>query len=214
VVNALTGIADPLVADPLLQNLTHNGVLDLLRPAFVSAIQQFLADGILDPCSNSSTTSQLVDLEMDQLCAALVENDLSSLLEQGEQPFPIEFCQSPNDEIVAASNLPTTLATTDKFTQVEGVTGDHYSAGQTCFLHLVSSAILASTTTLVNYSIPALHDPQACHATSLSSGKETSPTMAPPNSNGDTSSSATWSMGFLNPTSILVMAAWFLHYQW
>ena len=173
-------------------------------------MEQFLADGILDPCSNSSTTPQLVDLEIDQLCAAMVENDLSAILEQEPFPFPIEFCHSPQDEVNVITNLPTTLHDTEMFTLIKGIKGDHYAAGETCFLHVVSSAIKASTTSLVTYSqsMPALHDPQACHETS-SSGGGNSPFTAP-NSNGDTSASSTSSIRFLDPITVFVYLPFFL----
>ena len=65
---------------------------DLLRPAFVDAIEQFQAQGITDPCT-SVPLETLQELEIDQLCAALVENDLTTLLET-QVDYPIEFCHS------------------------------------------------------------------------------------------------------------------------
>lgn len=208
VVNALTGIADPLMVDPLLNNLTATSILDLFRPAFVSAMEQFLTNGISDPCSNNST-DLLVELEMDKLCQALVDNDLTMVLEE-EIQYPVEFCQSPNDEIVSVNNLPNNLDTFEYFTQVNGISGDHFTAGETCFVHLLSSAVLASTTTLATYPINALHNPQ-CNASSSSSSSgggggggnnnndasSAIPTMAPGSMTGEDASSSSSSYIFL-----------------
>lgn len=158
-VEALTGPADAMEVIDLMQNMTQNGteVLDLLRPAFVAAIDEFVARSISNPCS-STPLETLQQLEMDLLCAALIDNDLTVLLEE-QIEFPIEFCHSPDDTLAVVENLPN--LDSEWMTQVPDVTGDHFEAAETCFLHIVQTAIQLSTD-LMNYPIEQMHDEQQC----------------------------------------------------
>ncbi len=157
-VEALTGAPDLVEIDFLIQDLTRGGtIIDMFRPGFVLAMESFLTDGILDPCS-SVPIEVLRDLEMDLACAAMKENDLTILLEE-QIEFPVEFCHSPDDTIAVVGNLPN--FNSEFLTQVPDVTGDHFEAAETCFLHILQTAIGFSAD-LVNYPVEPLHDEQCC----------------------------------------------------
>lgn len=157
----------------LIQSLIapSTNVLDMFRADFVAAARE-------NACVSLSTAA-LQELEMDLLCQALVDNDLTSLLET-QVDYPVEFCQSPDDEIVVAGNLPNLTANPKYLSQVGGISGSHIAAGEACFLQVVQTAVL-SAGELANYKIEDLHNTnnQSCGAVNV--GGE--PTAAPMDNN-------------------------------
>ena len=97
------------------------------------AIQKSWEAGNDDPCNSEFKTDSL-----DKLCATIVENDVSSILDTMD--YPIVICHSPDDEIIYIENVPNTTAN-DNLIMIEdvpgaGVTpsGSHGEAGVQCAL--------------------------------------------------------------------------------
>ena len=148
---------------------TYNPLL-LLRQDFLSALELFSAnETTVDGCQ-TFPLAVLQQLQMDKLCQALVENDLTNTLEN-QVNYPTEFCQSPQDEIVVQANLPN-LTANPNFSRVPGITGGHVTAGETCFLHVVQTAVQSASAVAP---VPKTN----CTPTPGAGGPAMAPTMAP-----------------------------------
>jgi hypothetical protein len=121
--------------------------------------QQLLDEGNRDPCRSLGSTA-LRTLNMDFLCQALLDSDLTETLEQ-EVHYPVEICQSPDDKWTSVANLPD-LQVNANLVRLNGVTGDHTAAGEYCILSNLN--FLATTTKISSYETPSLHSEGGCMA--------------------------------------------------
>jgi hypothetical protein len=123
----------------------------LVQPGFLQIFRQAVADGTRDPCR---TLDNLVDLNLNFLCQALLENDLIELLEV-QVDFPVAVCQSPDDDLVTFANVPN-FSSNPNLELVPGVMGNHLQAGEYCILWSLSFA--ATSPVLQSFPITPLEE--------------------------------------------------------
>ncbi len=63
--------------------------------------EEALVNNVTDPCSNMTMVQ---NFEVDKLCEAIAENDLSSTVDEAD--FPIDMCISEDDTIIVVENIP------------------------------------------------------------------------------------------------------------
>jgi hypothetical protein len=126
-----------------------------------------IAAGNYDPCS-----FRLEKGFNDKLCEALASNDLTDILLNVN--YPVQMCQSPDDEIVTALNVPDIEE--NDFLSLSSVTGNHNQAGGLCLLQAL--AFLGGST-VSNYPILELHSSGGCQAKNRDPEQNLSPPPTP-----------------------------------
>jgi len=89
---------------------------DMINPALAQLVLDEASAGGRDPCN-----SEFVTDEVDQLCQALMDNDLSDIIEA--MNYQLTFCHSQEDDIVPFENMPNTT-TRDNFILMEDLIGN------------------------------------------------------------------------------------------
>ncbi|KAL3934265.1 MAG: hypothetical protein SGBAC_009978 [Bacillariaceae sp.] len=88
-------------------------VTDMINPGFFHWIKSMVVQGDYRGClaaiadDDGSSTVIPTTLNVTSLCLALLENDLTNLLQDAE--YDIDLCHSPNDEVFHIDNLPPQL---------------------------------------------------------------------------------------------------------
>ena len=72
---------------------------DVLNPSFVDMVISSFEAGDRDPCNSEYMTDDL-----DKLCEAIHDNDLTSIMESFD--YPVVVCHSPDDELGKRSLNP------------------------------------------------------------------------------------------------------------
>lgn len=131
--------------------------LSILDADKIGTFQRAVLAGEADPCLTS-----VVPGETDLLCQALKAQDLYNVVLQA--PYPVVLCHSPNDTLVAFSNIPTRAeASTNPNIDLEFVNGDHAPAALECFLQ----SLLWFVKNMEAYKVPVeLHNKDGCDAAS------------------------------------------------
>lgn len=71
----------------------------IFNPIFIDFVKDAIESNISNPCRRHSKTRYL-----DKLCQALMENDLTNIIEH--TTYPIQFCHSHNDTVASIENIP------------------------------------------------------------------------------------------------------------
>lgn len=105
-----------------------------------------------DPCGQRNFTT----VEFRPFCDALVENDLTDLLESSSS-YPITLCHGRDDNVVSVKNLPN--ATANNNLLISLVDGNHAASYVTCTSQIIS---FLSSPSYSDYPIVPKHDESVC----------------------------------------------------
>eukprot|EP00978_Attheya_sp_CCMP212_P022447 scaffold66992_cov53-Attheya_sp.AAC.1 len=105
--------------------VNNDDPIDMFDANFTAWAFESIAAGNYDPCS-----FRLEEGFNDKLCEALASNDLTDILLNVN--YPVQMCQSPDDEIVTALNIPNIEE--NDFLRLLTVTGNHNQAGGFCLI--------------------------------------------------------------------------------
>lgn len=101
-------------------------ILDVFDDSLVGFLRDAVMQGDSDPCRPESSVPNPPTL----ICEALAAQDLTATIQNA--PFPIEFCHSSEDVLVAYENIPDFLENSNL--SIKQITGTHQEAAAECLL--------------------------------------------------------------------------------
>lgn len=119
------------VLNTFIYDLPGENPSTILNPLFVNWTRMAVVLNETTPCNSSNPS--VTDSAPRELCAALVDNDLTQTILNAKRP--VQLCHSPDDVLVDFGNVPNTSL--NKNLELRVASGSHVEAGGFCLFQVV-----------------------------------------------------------------------------